>query len=175
MSQNCRDDIHIIMVDDCSDETYDKIIEPFKDILDIEIVRLEKNSGPGTARRVGMQVGNSPYIMFIDSYDTYLPYKTKLLRSKLDESLSSTVFTKDFDESSMLTLGDNYLFSKTVEGDDTGLSEEYESNPPFQSLKFFTVNKEKEKSEVDESDLYLVGNADDENEVFNNVAWESNG
>lgn len=71
LSQNCKDDIHIIMVDDCSDETYDEIIKPFKDILDIEIIRLEKNSGPGTARRVGMQAGNSPYIMFIDSDDTF--------------------------------------------------------------------------------------------------------
>ncbi len=71
MSQNCKDDIHIIMVDDCSDETYDEIVKPFKGILDIEIVRLDKNSGPGTARRVGMQAGKAPYIMFIDSDDTF--------------------------------------------------------------------------------------------------------
>lgn len=71
MSQNCKDDIHIIMVDDCSDETYDEIILPFKDILDIEIIRLEKNSGPGVARRVGMQAGKAPYIMFMDSDDTF--------------------------------------------------------------------------------------------------------
>lgn len=71
MSQNCRDEIHVILVDDCSDETYDEIIKPFKDILDIEIVRLDKNSGPGTARRVGMQAGKSKYIMFMDSDDTF--------------------------------------------------------------------------------------------------------
>ncbi len=71
LSQNCKDEIHVIMVDDCSDEAYDEIIKPFKDILDIEIVRLEKNSGPGTARRIGMQAGKAPYIMFIDSDDTF--------------------------------------------------------------------------------------------------------
>lgn len=71
MSQNCKDEIHIIMVDDCSDEGYDEFIKPFKDILDIEIIRLDKNSGPGTARRVGMQAGKSKYIMFIDSDDTF--------------------------------------------------------------------------------------------------------
>jgi glycosyltransferase involved in cell wall biosynthesis len=71
MSQNCKDDIHIILVDDCSDEGYDELIMPFKDILDIQIIRLDKNSGPGTARRVGMQAGKSPYIMFIDSDDTF--------------------------------------------------------------------------------------------------------
>lgn len=71
MSQNCKDEIHIIMVDDCSDEGYEEFIKPFKDILDIEIVRLETNSGPGVARRVGMQAGKSKYIMFIDSDDTF--------------------------------------------------------------------------------------------------------
>lgn len=71
MSQNCKDEIHIIMVDDCSDEGYEELIKPFKGILDIEIIRLDKNSGPGTARRVGMQAGKSKYIMFIDSDDTF--------------------------------------------------------------------------------------------------------
>lgn len=71
MSQNCRDEIHVILVDDCSDEGYEDFIKPFENILDIQIVKLDKNSGPGTARRVGMQAGNSPYIMFIDSDDTF--------------------------------------------------------------------------------------------------------
>ncbi len=71
MSQNCKDEIHVIMVDDCSDVGYEEVISPFRDILDIEIIRLEKNSGPGTARRVGMQAGTSKYIMFIDSDDTF--------------------------------------------------------------------------------------------------------
>lgn len=71
MSQNCKEEIHVILVDDNSDEGYEDLIRPFKNILDIEIIKLEKNSGPGTARRVGMQAGKSKYIMFIDSDDTF--------------------------------------------------------------------------------------------------------
>lgn len=71
MSQNCKDEIHIIMVDDCSSEGYEEFIKPFENILDIEIVKLKENSGPGTARRIGMQAGTSKYIMFIDSDDTF--------------------------------------------------------------------------------------------------------
>ena len=71
MSQNCKDEIHVILVDDCSDEGYEEFIKPFQGILDIEIVKLDKNSGPGTARRVGMQAGEAPYIMFMDSDDSF--------------------------------------------------------------------------------------------------------
>lgn len=72
--QTIRDKIHVIIVDDCSDfedlasnNFYDK----FKPLLDIEIVQLTKNSGAGTARRIGMQQGKNPYIMFIDADDTF--------------------------------------------------------------------------------------------------------
>ena len=46
MSQNCENEIHIILVDDNSNEGYEEFIKPFQNILDIEIVKLDKNSGP---------------------------------------------------------------------------------------------------------------------------------
>lgn len=71
LTQTVKDEIKVILVDDASDEGYDDIVEHFKPFLDIDIITLEKNSGPGTARRVGMQAGNSKYIMCIDSDDTF--------------------------------------------------------------------------------------------------------
>lgn len=71
LSQTIKDDLRVILVDDYSDNGYDNMIIPFKNILDILVVRLDKNSGPGVARRVGMQAGNAPYIMFADSDDTF--------------------------------------------------------------------------------------------------------
>ena len=67
--QTIKDKIQIILVDDNSNEGYDYLIPLFEG-LNIKIVKLEKNSGPGTARRKGMMAGTSKYIMFMDSDDT---------------------------------------------------------------------------------------------------------
>ncbi len=67
----------IVFVDDASTE----ILEPFiKEKLkyfkgDWKIIRMQYNSGPGIARKVGMQNCNGKYIQFIDSDDEPLPDK----------------------------------------------------------------------------------------------------
>ena len=67
----------IIFVDDGSIQ----ILEPFlKDQLksfkgDWKIIRISYNSGPGIARKIGMQNCNGKYIQFIDSDDEALPNK----------------------------------------------------------------------------------------------------
>lgn len=68
-TQTSKYKIHVILVDDCSEKPYNYLLEQFKD-LEIEIVRLDKNSGPGVARQKGIEAGKSKYIMFMDSDDT---------------------------------------------------------------------------------------------------------
>lgn len=101
-----------------------------------------------------------------------------LLASKLDRSKSSVVMTTDFDENDYLTLGDRYRFRQI--GDDASEISDYEANPPFQNLNFFTINNDKEKFNIDLDDVYESSDScfeDDEwtSETSNNVAWESNG
>ena len=67
--QTIKDKIQVIIVDDKSDKDYYYLLEKYKD-LNIKFVTLGQNGGPGTARRKGMQSGNSKYIMFMDSDDT---------------------------------------------------------------------------------------------------------
>lgn len=69
MQTICKD-IHIILVDDNSDKPYDYLKDKFND-LDLEIIRLDKNYGPGCTRRIGMKKGNNEYIMFMDADDTF--------------------------------------------------------------------------------------------------------
>ena len=72
--QTIREKIHVIIVDDCSDFwdlASNNFYNKFKPILDIEIIRLDENGGAGRARRIGMQNGKNPYIMFIDADDTF--------------------------------------------------------------------------------------------------------
>ena len=67
----------IIFIDDGSIQ----ILEPFiKNQLksfngNWKIIRISYNSGPGIARKVGMQNCNGKYIQFIDSDDEALPNK----------------------------------------------------------------------------------------------------
>lgn len=92
--------------------------------------------------------------------------KNKVLYTKLDTSKSSIIFTKDFDQNSMLTNGDEYSLSKDFE------NELYESNPPYQTLKYFTINKENEVSDVENSKVYINEGDSyvDGEETLNNVA-----
>lgn len=70
-SQSVKDIIHIILVQDYDGEDYTELINMFNPMLDIELIAMDKNSGPGTTRRIGMQKGTAPYIMFMDADDTF--------------------------------------------------------------------------------------------------------
>jgi glycosyltransferase involved in cell wall biosynthesis len=70
--QNNVKDLNIYIIDDCSDEPYDYLIDEFNKYLNIKIERLNKNSGPGVARNRGLEISNSEYVMFIDSDDQFI-------------------------------------------------------------------------------------------------------
>ena len=60
--QRIKDKLKIYIVDDCSDDNYDKEISLFKDRLDITYIRNSRNMGPGYSRQVGIDNSNSDYI-----------------------------------------------------------------------------------------------------------------
>lgn len=62
----------IIIVDDCSTDVYDDIIDFFKPFHNITLVRTSANGGPAVAKNCGIQNSKNKYIMFIDAGDTFL-------------------------------------------------------------------------------------------------------
>ena len=96
----------IIFVDDGSSQ----ILEPFlKDQLkafkgDWKIIRISYNSGPGIARKVGMQNCNGKYIQFIDSDDEALP-------NKISEQLKTLESNKEL----LMTYGTTLVGKKDEE------------------------------------------------------------
>ena len=70
--QTCKDIINVYIVDDCSENNYDYLINKFKTMINITIIRLDVNKGSGVARQTGIDSGYSPYIMFIDADDIYI-------------------------------------------------------------------------------------------------------
>ena len=69
--QTCINIINVYVVDDNSDTTYDEIIKPYSNYMNINIIRLDKNEGPGVAREKGLKISNSEYVLFIDADDTF--------------------------------------------------------------------------------------------------------
>ena len=57
--QTCKDIINVYIVNDGSDECYDREVNIFKDKLNINVIDLYKNMGPGVARQVGIDNSNS--------------------------------------------------------------------------------------------------------------------
>lgn len=63
-----RDDVNIIVVDDCSNLNYDDILEEYPYI---SFYQLEINSGPGMARQYGIEHSNGTYFTFLDTDDYF--------------------------------------------------------------------------------------------------------
>ena len=74
--QDIRDRINVYIIDDCSEKDYDYLIDEFKDRLNINVYKLDNNSGPGVARNKGIEISNGEYIMFIDSDDLFVNSKS---------------------------------------------------------------------------------------------------
>lgn len=68
--QTILNKINIYLIDDCSEDNYDKIINNYND-MNIIYKKLDKNGGPAVARQVGIDISSSDYIMFIDSDDLF--------------------------------------------------------------------------------------------------------
>ncbi len=90
--QTCKDIINVYIVNDGSDECYDREVNIFKDKLNINVIDLYKNMGPGVARQVGIDNSNSKYIMFIDSDDVF--YNNKSI-----ENIYNSIKSLDYDVS----------------------------------------------------------------------------
>lgn len=70
-------DFEILVIDDCSSDNTQCIIEEFKDDR-IIYIRHENNRGVAAARNSGLAAAKGQYIAFLDSDDEWLP--TKLQR-----------------------------------------------------------------------------------------------
>lgn len=69
--QNISDEIAVTIVNDADKGDYKKVVNRFKDILDIREIRMDVNGGPGVARQYGIDSTNAPFFTCIDADDTF--------------------------------------------------------------------------------------------------------
>ena len=68
--QQNNNEIEVVIADDCSTDDYTNMINYYSTILSIKYIKLDKNSGPGVARQVGLDNATGEWITFIDADDT---------------------------------------------------------------------------------------------------------
>lgn len=71
----CQDivqDVEVTIVDDASTtQNYTSVAKNFESILKFNVLRYEKNGGPGVARQYGLDHTSNGYVTFIDADDTF--------------------------------------------------------------------------------------------------------
>ena len=86
--------INIVVIDDASNVKYDNILNIFPNI---NLIKLDKNGGPGNARRIGMQNSSNLYIMFIDCGDIILSkYCLLAIKNELDNNRIPDIYEWDW-------------------------------------------------------------------------------
>jgi glycosyltransferase involved in cell wall biosynthesis len=72
VNQSMAEQLQVIIVNDKSKKGYEYIAKRFKKLIDIDIINMEVNGGPGVARQRGLEACQTPYITFIDGDDIYI-------------------------------------------------------------------------------------------------------
>ena len=63
---------HLFIIDDYSSDNSIDIIDKFKSVKNLTVIKLKKNKGPSFCRNYAMRLSKAKYISFIDSDDSWL-------------------------------------------------------------------------------------------------------
>ncbi len=96
--QDELDNILLTIVDDCSTEPYDYLLDEFK-FMNIEILRKDTNTGCGQSRQYGIDRCKCEYFMFLDADDClYHPDSVKKMRQYMDNEQLDMLYTDFMEE-----------------------------------------------------------------------------
>lgn len=89
--QTLSKNISVFIVNDaCPEGDYSEVVNMFKNVINIQEIKLEENCGPGLARQAGIDAGKSPYFTCIDADDVFadeLSLNNMLLNIDCDSSI----------------------------------------------------------------------------------------
>lgn len=90
LDQNMNDEIEIIISDDCSGDSYEKVINKYKKELDIILVKTEYNCCPGNTRQRGVDEATGEWITFIDADDVFLVDSFRYVKNAIESNPKCT-------------------------------------------------------------------------------------
>lgn len=92
--QDGLDDIVVTVVDDHSDEAIDDIVDLFKPLMNIRLIRKDENQGCGQARQTGIDNTECEYFMFLDADDALAsPFAVKVLLHNIVQFEKDIIFS----------------------------------------------------------------------------------
>lgn len=104
----------VYLVQDSDSEDYSAILDPFSKILDIRLISTAENVGPGKARRIGMQQGNSKYVVCIDADDTlHNPFALQELYNAIESNgldAVNSIFLEQIDDTQFTTHENDWVW-----------------------------------------------------------------
>ena len=96
--QDDLDNILLTIVDDCSTEPYDYLLDEFK-FMNIEIMRKDTNTGCGQSRQYGIDRCKCKYFMFLDADDClYHPDSVKKMHQYMENEQLDMLYTDFIEE-----------------------------------------------------------------------------
>lgn len=143
-----RSDIEVIVIDDSSTDNTVKILKEYRG-LNLKIIQLTKNGGPGKARNYGLDVMQGEWFTFLDSddclvtdefnkvIDSYLVDRYDIIwptnKRKTGASWTAKVFQGSFGRSYLV---ENVRHPEIYWGEDQEfMMQIYKNNPSIKELK----------------------------------------
>ena len=91
-----KDDLQVIISDDCSTESYQDIIDLFTDRLNITQVQTDYNCCPGNTRQKGVDAAIGEWICFSDHDDEFVLDSLQHIKKSIQQSNCDTVLFAKF-------------------------------------------------------------------------------
>ncbi len=139
----------LLIIDDCSTDNTEEIVKRYLWEKRVLYYKLEKNSGPATARNIGLEKAKGTYIAFLDSDDLWTEDKLEkqiAFMQKHNAKLSCTAYEKMTEQGELLGVivepyekadYDKVLFSGNSLGNSTVMYE----REPFSDLRVPMIKK----------------------------------
>ena len=112
----------VVIADDASAKGYADVAARWRGVLDVRLVRLEENGGPGLARQAGLETGSGEFVAFMDADDalwgaTALEQLADELRRGADAAVGG--FYEQLPDGRLLPHGPNmtWMFAKMYRRD----------------------------------------------------------
>lgn len=90
--------LEVIIADDCSPQPYDDIIDSFKDMLNIQVVKTDYNCCPGNTRQRGVEAATGEWICFLDHDDVFYAGALDIVKAVINKTHEQHVVYCDFNQ-----------------------------------------------------------------------------
>lgn len=98
IQQEMNDEIEVILADDHSTESYEDIVQKYRDILSIRQIQTDYNFAPGNTREKGVSIAEGEWVCFADHDDEFIPHTLKQVKEKIIENKEDQFIITDFYE-----------------------------------------------------------------------------